>query len=116
MRNPARIAAYATTPLSRRFKRIEIVSEKDPATYRRLFGEFTIAPSEFIMVGNSLKSDIAPVLDIGGWGVHVPYYTTWAHETMEGIDPSLIDRFRTAANASEISGKVRELADSARHS
>ncbi len=62
------------------FRRIEIVSEKDARTYARLFEEFGIAPSRFLMVGNSLRSDIAPVLELGGWGVHVPYHVTWAHE------------------------------------
>ena len=62
------------------FLRIEIVSEKDARTYARLFAEFGIAPSGFLMVGNSLRSDIAPVLELGGWGVHVPYHVTWAHE------------------------------------
>ena len=66
--------------LSDLFRRIEIVSEKDPATYARLFEEFGIAAQQFLMVGNSLRSDIAPVLALGGWGVHVPYHTTWAHE------------------------------------
>ena len=66
--------------LSDMFRRIEIVSEKDAATYARLFAEFGIAPAQFAMVGNSLRSDIAPVLELGGWGVHVPYHTTWAHE------------------------------------
>ena len=109
-------AKVKATPLSKRFKRIEIVSEKDPQTYRRLFGEFAVAPSEFMMIGNSLKSDIEPILAIGGWGVHVPYHTTWAHETVDGIDESLLNNFRTATNASEIPRKVRELADLARPS
>ncbi len=109
-------AKVKATPLSKRFKRIEIVSEKDPQTYRRLFGEFAVAPSEFMMIGNSLKSDIEPILAIGGWGVHVPYHTTWAHETVDGIDESLLSNFRTATNASEIPRKVRELADLARPS
>ena len=66
--------------LSDLFRRIEIVSEKDARTYARLFAEFGIAPAQFVMVGNSLRSDIAPVLELGGWRVHVPYHVTWAHE------------------------------------
>lgn len=62
------------------FRRIEIVSEKDAATYMRLFDEFELQPREFAMVGNSLRSDIAPVLGLGGWGVYMPYHVTWAHE------------------------------------
>jgi putative hydrolase of the HAD superfamily len=62
------------------FHRIEIVSEKDTTTYARLLEEFGIAPGEFAMVGNSLRSDIAPVVELGGWGVHIPYHLTWVHE------------------------------------
>ena len=62
------------------FRRIEIVSEKDVGTYRRLLEEFAVPADRFVMVGNSLRSDIAPVLQLGGWGVHVPYHITWEHE------------------------------------
>ena len=72
--------------LSELFRRIEIVSEKDPATYARLFAEFGVAPAQFAMVGNSLRSDIAPVLELGGWGIYMPYHVTWAHETEATID------------------------------
>lgn len=64
------------------FQRIEVVSEKDVPTYRRLLAEFDVQPAQFAMVGNSLRSDIAPVVELGGWGVHVPYHTTWAHEAL----------------------------------
>ena len=90
------------------FRRIEIVSEKDAATYARLFEEFGIAPQRFLMVGNSLRSDIAPVLELGGWGVHVPYHTTWAHEA----DATLRHggaRMRTIAGIGELAQAVREL-------
>ena len=63
------------------FHRIEIVSEKDPPTYRRVLDEFDIDAGCFVMVGNSLRSDIAPVLALGGCGVYMPYHVTWAHET-----------------------------------
>ena len=66
--------------LADRFRRIEVVSEKDPVTYARLLEEFGVPARRFLMVGNSLRSDIAPVLELGGWGVHVPYHRTWMHE------------------------------------
>ncbi|MFC4761662.1 HAD family hydrolase [Dyella koreensis] len=62
------------------FHRIEIVSEKDERAYRRVLGEFGIDAGCFAMVGNSLRSDIAPVVALGGWGVYMPYHVTWAHE------------------------------------
>ena len=91
------------------FRRIEIVSEKDPATYARLFEEFGIAPGRFLMVGNSLRSDIAPVIELGGWGVHVPYHTTWAHEA----DARLLhggERMRTIAAIADLPQAVQERA------
>ncbi len=66
--------------LAAHFQHIEIVSEKDPAAYRRLFTRHGIAPARFLMVGNSLKSDILPVLALGGSGVHIPYHITWEAE------------------------------------
>lgn len=75
------------------FRRIEIVSEKDPATYTRLLEEFDIGAAQFVMVGNSLRSDIAPVLALGGWGVHMPYHTTWSHENEAEIGHAA-DRMR----------------------
>lgn len=90
------------------FRRIEIVSEKDAATYARLFEEFGIAPARFLMIGNSLRSDIAPVLELGGWGVHVPYHTTWAHEAEASLAHGS-ERMRTIAGIGELAQAVREL-------
>ena len=65
------------------FHHIEIMSEKAEMDYQKLIKHLDISPDEFLMVGNSLKSDVLPVLNIGGYGFHVPYHTTWAHETVE---------------------------------
>ncbi|WP_066092933.1 HAD family hydrolase [Xanthomonas massiliensis] len=67
------------------FPRIEIVSEKDAATYARVLAEFDLPASRFVMVGNSLRSDIEPVIELGGWGIHTPYAVTWAHETEHNV-------------------------------
>ena len=69
--------------LEAHFQEIEIISEKDTKVYRRLLARHGIAPAEFLMVGNSLKSDILPVLDLGGRGVYVPYRITWQAERAE---------------------------------
>ena len=66
------------------FHHIEIMSDKQEADYRKLIRHLDIRPDEFIMIGNSLKSDVLPVLAIGGHAVHVPYHTTWEHEKVEG--------------------------------
>ncbi|MFN7136508.1 MAG: HAD family hydrolase [Thermomonas sp.] len=95
--------------LSDLFRRIEIVSEKDPPTYARLLEEFAIAPPRFLMVGNSLRSDIAPVLALGGWGVHVPYHTTWAHEAQARVEAGG-ERMRTLQAIAALPQAVRDLA------
>jgi len=80
--------------LSHYFHHIEIMSEKDDANYLKLIKHLDIQPCELMMVGNSLKSDILPVLNIGGYAVHVPYHITWAHEHIEdSIDN---ERFKSA--------------------
>ncbi len=100
--------------LSDLFRRIEIVSEKDAATYARLFAEFGIEPAQFAMVGNSLRSDIAPVLELGGWGVHVPYHVTWAHEA-EGEVRHGFDRMRSIEGIGELPAAMQELVALARN-
>ncbi len=68
------------------FHRIEIVSEKDPRRYARVLDECAVPASRFVMIGNSLRSDIEPVIELGGWGIHMPYHVTWAHELEHGVD------------------------------
>lgn len=74
-----------------RFERVEIVAEKDPETYRRVVASMDVAPERFCMVGNSVRSDVLPVLAIGAQAVHVPYHVTWAHEHADhdGTMPTL---------------------------
>jgi putative hydrolase of the HAD superfamily len=67
------------------FHHIEIMSEKKEADFQKLIRHLDIQPSSFVMIGNSLKSDILPVLNIGGTGIHVPYHITWEHEKVEAI-------------------------------
>ena len=62
------------------FDHVEIVSEKNEPTYRRLFRRYQATPEEFVMIGNSLKSDVLPVARLGYRAIHVPYHTTWLHE------------------------------------
>jgi putative hydrolase of the HAD superfamily len=65
------------------FQYVEIVSEKAQRTYAALLAKHGIEPQRFLMVGNSLKSDILPVLALGGHAVYIPYHLTWAHETVD---------------------------------
>jgi putative hydrolase of the HAD superfamily len=65
------------------FHHIEVMSDKQEVDYLDLIKRLEIKPSEFLMIGNSLKSDVLPVLEIGGYAVHIPFHTTWAHERID---------------------------------
>jgi putative hydrolase of the HAD superfamily len=65
------------------FHHIEIVSEKKESQYEKLIKHLDIKPEHFLMIGNSIKSDILPVLNIGGYGFHVPFHTTWELEVVD---------------------------------
>ena len=65
------------------FHHIEIMSEKRESDYQKLIRHLDIHPGELMMIGNSIKSDILPVLNMGGHGIHIPYHVTWAHEKAE---------------------------------
>jgi putative hydrolase of the HAD superfamily len=82
------------------FDRIEIVSEKDEATYRRLLERAEVSAADFAMIGNSLRSDILPVLAIGGQAFHVPYHLTWEHERVDAA--SLAEPVVTLSRLSEL--------------
>ncbi len=78
----------ARSGLADRFERIEIVSEKDPATYAAVMARAAVAPERFLMVGNSIRSDVLPVLELGGHAAQVPYEITWSHEVVDDHDAS----------------------------
>lgn len=73
----------AESGLADYFEKVEILTEKSPAAYERVLGELGVAPSEFVMVGNSVRSDVLPVIEIGGRAIHVPYGITWGHELID---------------------------------
>lgn len=85
---------FEKSGLSRFFNAIEVVSEKTVEAYQTVLERRGIARGEFLMVGNSLKSDIFPVLELGARAVHVPYHSTWAHEEVpdgHGVDYHTIE-------------------------
>ena len=69
--------------LEKYFHHTEIVSEKNEKEYTKLIKHLDIEPKEFLMLGNSLKSDVIPILNIGGYAFHVPYHTTWELEKVD---------------------------------
>lgn len=66
--------------LTNYFHHIEVLSDKKSANYKKLLGHLDIEPEAFLMIGNSLKSDILPLVEIGAEAIHVPFHTTWLHE------------------------------------
>ncbi|MDT3405151.1 HAD family hydrolase [Mucilaginibacter terrae] len=86
--------------LSQYFHHIEVMSEKDDASYLKLVKHLDIKPEELLMIGNSLKSDVIPMLHIGGHAIHVPFHITWVHEMVE----SQVEHhnFKSATHVGEI--------------
>ncbi len=82
------------------FHHIEIMSDKHENNYRKLLSHLDIQPNEFLMVGNSVKSDILPVINIGARAIHIPFEVTWQHETHH--DSSETSDFITVSSISEI--------------
>ncbi len=104
-------AKLARSGLESYFQHVEIVSEKTRRTYAALLARRQLVPARFLMVGNSLRSDILPVVELGGRAVHIPYHITWAHESVVladadreryfelqhlGLLPALLERLRHA--------------------
>jgi putative hydrolase of the HAD superfamily len=96
----------AKSGLADRFEAVEIISEKDDRAYGRIFKRHGIDPAKFLMVGNSVKSDILPVLALGGSAVHVPYRITWDLEHAEA-PPNADGRFFEAKSLLELPAIVR---------
>ena len=74
------------------FDNILIVSDKTEQQYTDLCRTLNVAPSELMTVGNSLKSDVLPALNIGAWAVHIPYHVMWQHEVIDDFDHSRMFR------------------------
>lgn len=86
--------------LAHHFHHIEIMSEKKEADFQKLIRHLDIQADEFLMIGNSLKSDVLPVLNIGGHGIHIPYHITWQHEKIDtAIDHA---NFRQAEKITDV--------------
>lgn len=91
----------ARSGLGHYFRHVEIVSEKNEQAYLKVLQKYHVAPADFIMIGNSLKSDILPVVHIGGRAIHIPYAITWVHEHV--TDEQLVGKsFTVVDNAREL--------------
>ncbi len=83
------------------FHHIEVLSEKHESNYSKLLKHLDINPSEFLMIGNSLKSDILPLVNIGAEAIHVPFHTTWQHEKVTKKETNGVE-YKTVENLTEI--------------
>ena len=82
------------------FHHIEVMSDKKEKDYTDLLKRLEIEAHEFLMIGNSLKSDVLPVLEIGGSAIHIPFHTTWEHEKIH--HKVVHDNFKTLENVTEV--------------
>jgi len=73
----------ARSGLKHHFKAVEVVSHKTPESYLNIFSRYSLSAEQILMVGNSIPSDILPILELGGAAAYIPYETTWLHETGE---------------------------------
>ena len=97
----------AQSGLRGRFDAIEIVSDKKPDIYDEIFSRHGTGADQGLMAGNSLKSDVLPMIAAGGWGVHVPHALTWAYER---VDTPVEDRrFATIEHLTVLPDHLREL-------
>lgn len=97
--------------LSGYFRYIEIAGEKDARTYSRILEKYKTAPNRFLMVGNSLKSDILPVVEIGGNAAYIPHKDTWYHESVPGGHGKA--GYHELDNMGDLPGLIRKLQEPA---
>jgi len=92
----------ARSGLGDRFESVENVSEKDERAYERILERRGVDPGQFVMIGNSARSDVVPTLALGAWAVHVPYPLTWAHETIDESALATHERYRRITSLSDL--------------
>ncbi|WP_376087186.1 HAD family hydrolase [Roseomonas sp. CCTCC AB2023176] len=97
----------AASGLGSLFDAVEIVGDKRPDTYRRIFARHGVTPAAAMMAGNSVRSDVLPVLDAGGWAALIPYPLVWAHEAADA--PQGHPRFRELASLADLPGWIAEI-------
>ncbi len=90
------------------FRHVEVVSDKTRAAYEALLTRHGIAPERFLMVGNSLRSDVWPVLELGGYAVYIPYQATWAHE-LSDEPPATQPRFHRLEHLGQLDELIAKI-------
>jgi putative hydrolase of the HAD superfamily len=93
-------AKLAASGLGEAFAGVEIVSDKQPGTYARIFTRYGVMPEQAVMAGNSMRSDILPALEAGAWAAFIPFELVWAHEAADA--PAQHPRYRELASFAEL--------------
>ena len=83
------------------FHHIEVMSDKQPKDYLKLIQHLDIHPNELLMIGNSLKSDVLPLIEVGSSAIHIPFHTTWVHEEVTEEEKSTTN-YKTVLNIKEV--------------
>ena len=100
-------AKLAASGLGDRFAAVEIVSDKNPDVFRRLFTRHGVAPADAVMAGDSMRSDVLPALQAGAWGAFIPQPLAWAHEVATA--PVDHPRFRQLARLADLPDWIEEI-------
>ena len=87
--------------ISKYFHHVEVMSEKKPVDYKKMLQRLDINPADLLMIGNSLKSDVLPLIEVGASAIHIPFHTTWAHETVSKEQKSTME-YKTLSNIKEV--------------
>jgi putative hydrolase of the HAD superfamily len=93
-------AKLAASGLGEAFAGVDIVSDKKPETYARIFARHGVSPEEAVMAGNSMRSDVLPALEAGAWAAFIPFELVWSHEAAEA--PQDHPRFRELSSLAEL--------------
>jgi putative hydrolase of the HAD superfamily len=99
----------ARSGLGDRFDAVEIVTEKDERAYQRILERRGVAAGEFVMIGNSARSDIQPTLALGAFAIHVPYPLTWAHEQIDESELKSHERYRRIDSLAHLTDTLSSL-------
>ena len=91
------------------FRYVEVVSHKTPDVYTAILERHRVDPRHFLMVGNSLRSDVLPVVELGGWAVHVPAALSWSHEDVKDVPANIKRRYIEAAALNDLPAIVERL-------
>jgi putative hydrolase of the HAD superfamily len=92
---------FKSSGLADHFKALEVVSEKNESVYQEILQRYQIQPDRFLMIGNSLRSDVLPVLALGGWGLHLADHPTWSHED-DPLTEGTPDRYLEAEDITQV--------------